>query len=46
MDGQVRHHVKHGIEVGIVLKQSQRLGTITKGTVKDILTKSTRHPME
>ena len=33
-----------GIEVDIVLKEDQRMGKLTRGKVKDILTKSERHP--
>ncbi|MGM0534354.1 MAG: YwbE family protein, partial [Campylobacterota bacterium] len=35
---------KKGQKVGIVLKKDQRSGTITYGTVKDILTNSPTHP--
>ena len=44
MDGRVRNQVKPGMEVGIVLKEHQRTGQITKGVVKDLLTKSPNHP--
>ncbi|WP_257349888.1 YwbE family protein [Pseudalkalibacillus decolorationis] len=44
MNGQNRKDIKPGIEVNIVLKKDQRTGTKTKGTVKDILTKSSFHP--
>ena len=36
--------IKPGIEVDIVLKNDQRSGKLTRGVVKDILTKSTGHP--
>ena len=39
-----RQDIKPGLEVGIVLKQDQRNGTITRGVVKDILTRSANHP--
>lgn len=44
MDGQIRALVKPGIEVMIVLKKNQRTGLLTRGEVKDILTKSPTHP--
>jgi len=44
MDGTKRADIKPGVEVYIVLKQDQRTGKLTKGTVKDILTKSPTHP--
>ena len=44
MEGQKRSNIKAGIEVGIVLKEDQRSGKITKGTVKQILTNSSHHP--
>ena len=43
-DGQNRKEIKPGIEVSIVLKKDQRTGKLTKGIVKDILTKSSSHP--
>jgi uncharacterized repeat protein (TIGR03833 family) len=44
MNGQTRTHIKPGMIVLIVLKQDQRTGKLTKGVVKDILTKSPNHP--
>ena len=44
MDGQTRANIKPGMTVLIVLKQDQRTGKVTKGIVKDILTKSSSHP--
>lgn len=44
MNGQTRSNIKPGITVLIVLKQDQRTGKMTKGIVKDILTKSPTHP--
>jgi len=44
MDGSKRSHISIGIEVDIVLKKDQRSGTLTRGFVKRILTKSTFHP--
>ena len=44
MDGTKRVDIKPGTEVCIVLKQDQRSGKLTKGVVRDILTKSATHP--
>ncbi|MGZ9166076.1 MAG: YwbE family protein [Anaerolineales bacterium] len=44
MNGQIRSAIKPGMTVLIVLKQDQRTGKLTKGIVKDILTKSSNHP--
>lgn len=44
MNGQKRSNIKPGITVHIVLKEDQRTGKLTKGIVKDILTKSSNHP--
>jgi uncharacterized repeat protein (TIGR03833 family) len=44
MNGQTRSNIKAGMTVLIVLKQDQRSGKLTKGIVKDILTKSSNHP--
>lgn len=44
MDGQVRADVRPGLTVLIVLKKDQPTGKLTKGIVKDVLTKSARHP--
>ena len=44
MNGQTRNNLKPGMTVLIVLKQDQRTGKLTKGIVKDILTKSPNHP--
>jgi len=44
MNGQTRSAIKPGMTVLIVLKQDQRTGKLTKGIVKDILTKSSNHP--
>lgn len=44
MNGQTRTSLKPGVTVLIVLKQDQRTGKLTKGIVKDILTKSPNHP--
>jgi uncharacterized repeat protein (TIGR03833 family) len=44
MNGQTRSSIKPGMTVLIVLKQDQRTGKLTRGVVKDILTKSATHP--
>ncbi len=44
MNGQTRSTIKPGMTVLIVLKQDQRTGRLTRGIVKDILTKSPHHP--
>ena len=44
MNGQTRANIKPGITVLIVLTQDHRTGKLTKGVVKDILTKSPNHP--
>lgn len=43
-DGQKRAKIKPGQEVSIVLKQDQKTGTLTRGIVKTLLTKSSSHP--
>ncbi len=44
MNGIQRNSIKPGLRVSIVLKEDQRSGKLTDGTVKDILTKSAVHP--
>ena len=44
MNGQKRSNIKAGLHVKIVLKKDQRSGTLTEGTIKDILTNSPTHP--
>ena len=39
-----RVNISPGLRVRIVLKKDQRSGKLTKGIVKDILTKSPTHP--
>jgi len=39
-----RSDIKIGMQVKIVLKEDQRTGKLTEGIVKDILTKSPKHP--
>lgn len=43
-DGRKRSEIKPGLTVWIVLKKDQRTGKLTKGVVRDILTKSSTHP--
>ncbi|WP_268765602.1 YwbE family protein [Methanosarcina mazei] len=40
----MRSNIKEGLNVGIVLKQDQKTGKITRGVVKRILTNSSTHP--
>jgi uncharacterized repeat protein (TIGR03833 family) len=44
MNGQNRKDISPGLEVEIVLKEDQRTGKLTRGIVKDLLTKSPNHP--
>jgi uncharacterized repeat protein (TIGR03833 family) len=44
MDGQHRKNVRAGAEVDIILKKDQGSTRLTRGIVKDILTKSPFHP--
>jgi uncharacterized repeat protein (TIGR03833 family) len=44
MDGNKRSSIKPGMTVLIVLKQDQPTGKLTRGIVKDVLTKSPTHP--
>jgi uncharacterized repeat protein (TIGR03833 family) len=44
MDGSERKDVRPGLMVDIVMKQDQRTGRLTRGVVKDVLTKSPHHP--
>ncbi|CAI6318398.1 putative repeat protein (TIGR03833 family) [Bacillus subtilis] len=44
MNGQERSSISKGLQVDIVLKADQKTGKLTRGTVKDILTKSSFHP--
>ena len=43
MAGKNRRDIRPGIEVDIVLKKDQRTAKLTRGIVKDILTRSTHH---
>ena len=44
MSGRNRQDIKPGMQVAIVLKKDQRSGQLTRGIVKNILTKSPKHP--
>jgi uncharacterized repeat protein (TIGR03833 family) len=44
MNGQYRKNVLSGAEVDIILKKDQGSARLTRGVVKDILTKSPFHP--
>ena len=44
MNGNTRSSLKVGMTVLVVQKQDQLTGKLTKGIVKDILTKSPNHP--
>lgn len=44
MNGKERENIRPGMRVAIVLKQDQRTGRQTIGTVKDLLTNSKFHP--
>jgi len=43
-DGRIRSNIAEGAEVLIVLKRDQRTGRLTRGVVKEILTRSANHP--
>lgn len=44
MDGTQRKDITPGRLVDIVLKKDQRSGQLTRGVVKNLLTKSPTHP--
>lgn len=44
MDGRDRRNIRPGLTVDIVLKKDQGSGRLTRGVVRDILTKSANHP--
>jgi uncharacterized repeat protein (TIGR03833 family) len=44
MNGTQRADVKIGMQVKIVMKIDQRTSKLTEGVVKNILTKSPKHP--
>ncbi|MET0648423.1 MAG: YwbE family protein [Pyrinomonadaceae bacterium] len=43
MSGREKKDVRPGLRVDIVLKQDQLTGRLTRGIVKDVLTKSSYH---
>ena len=43
-DGTYLRDIHQGMTVDIVLKKNQRIGKLTHGVVKDILTRSDSHP--
>lgn len=44
MDGSELKNVRPGLTVDIVMKQDQRTERLTRGIIKDVLTKSPYHP--
>jgi uncharacterized repeat protein (TIGR03833 family) len=44
MNGNQRSDIRPGQAVMIVLKRDQRTGRLTKGVVRDLLTRSAFHP--
>jgi uncharacterized repeat protein (TIGR03833 family) len=44
MGGRQRSHIHPGDTVDIVRKADQRSGRLTRGIVRDILTRSSHHP--
>jgi len=44
MNGKNRTDIKPGIQVRVIQKQDQKTGKLTTGVVKDLLTKSSKHP--
>lgn len=44
MPHRERKNIRAGLKVAVVLKQDQRTGKRTVGTVKDLLTNSSHHP--
>jgi len=44
MNGIKRIDLKSGTHVKIVVKEDQQTGKLTEGYLKDILTKSSKHP--
>lgn len=43
-NGTIRKNLHQGLLVDIVLKENQRTGKLTRGTIKDILTNQPNHP--
>ena len=44
MDPRDRSNLRPGTAVAVVLKKDQRSGHLTRGIVRDLLTKSSHHP--
>jgi uncharacterized repeat protein (TIGR03833 family) len=44
MNGNHRSDIVPGMRVKVVRKEDQRSGALTEGIVRDLLTKSSRHP--
>ena len=44
MNEKMRIEIKIGMLVKIVMKEDQQIGKLTEGVVKNILTKSSKHP--
>ena len=44
LNGQTRSQIRPGVTVDIVLKNDQQTGKLTRGIVRDILTRSATHP--
>jgi uncharacterized repeat protein (TIGR03833 family) len=44
MGGRERRNIRSGLTVDLVLKKDQGTGRLTRGVVRDILTKSAYHP--
>ena len=44
MGANDRNDIRPGLTVDIVLKQDQRSGRLTRGVVRDVLTRSPHHP--
>lgn len=44
MDSKIRKNIQTGLQVAIVLKEDQQSNKLTEGAVKEILTKSPKHP--
>ncbi len=43
-EGNIRKNIQIGLTVEVVQKQDQRIGNLTAGVVKKILTNSPTHP--
>jgi uncharacterized repeat protein (TIGR03833 family) len=43
-DGRIRNNISKGMEVAVVTKKDQLSGRLTRGIVRNILTRSKNHP--